>query len=78
MTVTPDTFQLRRDAEIVFVTLLLHQRIRSVGRQHPATRYVDNIFVFEPQEAEVIDALRKIRLDNDVSRNNAARNKRIV
>src|SRR5436305_8900539 len=47
----------------------LNDRLRSVAGHDPACRSGYNGFILKPQESEVVDALRKIRLDDDVSRN---------
>ena len=43
-------------------------RVGRVGRQDPLAGDTDHVFVLEPEEAEVVDALRKVRLDDDVAR----------
>src|SRR5947207_3989189 len=56
----------------------LNDRFRSVAGHDPACRPGHNGFILKPQESEVIDALRKIRLDDDVSRNDGTRDVSIV
>jgi hypothetical protein len=56
----------------------LSDRIRSVTGHDLACRPGHDGFVLEPQESEVIDALRKIWLDDDISRNHGARDVSIV
>src|SRR3954451_2206657 len=56
----------------------LDDRVRGVAGHNPACRPGHDGFILKPQESEVVDALRKIRLDDDVSRNHGARDVRIV
>src|SRR5215472_3507805 len=55
-----------------------NDRVRSVAGHDPACRPGHNGFILKPQESKVVDALRKVRLDNDVSRNHGTRNVSIV
>src|SRR5690348_15671095 len=63
---------------ILALFCFLNDCLRSVPRYHPACRPGHYGFILKPQKSEVIDALRKIRLDNDVSWNHSARNVGIV
>src|SRR5581483_3861349 len=56
----------------------LNDGVRSVAGHDPARRSGHDGFILKPQESEVVDALRKIRLDDDVSRNHGARDVRVV
>src|SRR5664279_253062 len=56
----------------------LNDRVRSVAGHDPTCRPGHDGFMLEPEESEVVDALREVRLDDDVSRNHGARNVRIV
>src|SRR5579884_3914239 len=61
-------------------TLLRFPRDR-VGRitgHYPARRSGHHGFILKPEKPEVVDALRKVRLDDDVSRNHSARNVGVV
>src|SRR5689334_7621622 len=52
--------------------------VRGVAGYDPACRPSYHGFIFEPEESEVVDALRKIRRDDDVSRNDGAWNVSVV
>jgi len=56
----------------------LSNRVRSDAGHDPACRPGNDGFILEPEESEVVDALRKIRLDDDVSGNHGARNVSVV
>src|SRR6185437_4781137 len=56
----------------------LNDRLRCVARHHPARRPRHDGFILEPEESEVVDALGKIRLDDDVSRNHGSWNVGVV
>ena len=59
----------KRSAPLFLLLALLRflsDRIRSVAGQDPACRPGDDGFILEPEESEIVDALRKIRLDDDV------------
>src|SRR5204863_519332 len=47
----------------------LNDGTRSVAGHDPACRPGHDGFILKPKESKVVDALRKIRLDDDVSRN---------
>src|SRR5208283_2106105 len=57
---------------------LLNQRIGRVGCQNPPAGDVNHVFVLEPEESEVVYALREIGFDDDVAGNHAARNEGVV
>jgi hypothetical protein len=56
----------------------LDDRLRSVSGCDPACRAGHDRLILKPQESEVVDALGKIRLNNDVSRNHRTRDVSIV
>jgi integrase len=56
----------------------LNDRVRSVAGHDPACRPSHGGVILKPQKSEVVDALRKIRLDNNVSGNDGAWDGRIV
>src|SRR3954449_2723821 len=56
----------------------LDDPVRGVAGHNPACRPGHDGFILKPQESEVVDALRKIRLNDDVSRNHGTRNVSIV
>src|ERR1700733_3499232 len=56
----------------------LNDRVRRVASHDPACRPGHDSFILKPEESEVIDTLRKIRLDDDVSRNHGTRDVGIV
>src|SRR3954469_6802136 len=56
----------------------LDDRVRGVAGHNPACRPGHHGFILKPEESEVVDALRKIRLDDDVSRNHGAWNVSVV
>src|SRR5690348_7784250 len=69
----------RSDAERFWHLLrFLSHRVRSVAGHDPACRPGHDGFILEPEESEVVDAFRKIWLDDDVSGNQGARNVRVV
>src|ERR1035437_6731301 len=53
-------------------------RVRSVACADPVCRPGNDGFIFEPKKSEVVDALRKVRLDDDVSRDHRTRNVGVV
>src|SRR3954462_13592453 len=57
---------------------LVNQGIRSVGRQYPPAGDVDHVFVFEPEKTDVVNTLREVGLNDDVTRNHTTGNERIV
>src|ERR1035441_8737385 len=57
---------------------LLDQRVGRIRREYPLGGDADGVLVLKPQEPEVVDALQKIRLDEDVARNHAAGDERSV
>src|SRR3954468_14133715 len=57
---------------------LINQGIRSVGGEYPPAGDVDHVFVFEPEKTEVVNTLREVGLNDDVTRNHASGNERIV
>ena len=63
-----------RMLRVLDLLCLLNDRVRGVAGHDPACRPGYDGFVLEPEESVVVDALRKIRLDDDVSRNHRARN----
>src|ERR1017187_7487077 len=68
----------RRALPVLTLLRFLSDRVRSVARHDPACRPSHHGFILEPKESEVVDTLRKIRLDDDVSRNHGARNVSVV
>ncbi len=50
----------------------LSKRVCSVACHDPACRTRHDRFILEPKKPKVVDALRKIRLDDNVSRNHCA------
>ena len=56
----------------------LSDRVRSVAGHDPACRPGDDGFILKPEESEVVDALWKIRLDDDVSRNHGGRDVSVI
>src|SRR5262249_23331325 len=56
----------------------LNDSLRSVASHDPACRACNDGFILEPQESEVVDALRKIRFYDDVSGNHGTRNVGVV
>src|SRR4051794_26689914 len=67
-----------RRAILLDLLRFLNDRVRSVAGHHPACRPGHHGFILKPEESEVVDALRKIRLDDDVSRNHGAWNVSVV
>src|ERR1035441_5162308 len=76
----PRTIRLaigQQESGLPYLTLL-DQRIGCVSRQNPPAGDVNHVFVFEPEKAKVVDALRKIRFDNDIARYHTAGNEGAV
>src|SRR5205085_10773992 len=67
-----------RARPVLALLQFFNDRLRSVAGHDPACRSGHDGFILEPQESEVVDALRKIRLDDDVSRNHGARDVSVV
>src|ERR1039458_5833220 len=72
------TPQGRRALLVLALLRFLSDRVRSVAGHDPACRPGHDGFILEPEESEVVDALWKIRLDDDVSRNHGTRNVSVV
>src|SRR5579884_1744097 len=56
----------------------LDNGVCSIAGHDPACRSGHNGFILKPKESEVVDALWKIRFDDDVSRNHSTRNVRVI
>ena len=57
---------------------LSRDRARSVAGHDPVCRTGNYGFILKPKKSEVVDAFRKVRLDDDVSRDHRTRDVRIV
>src|SRR5437868_14296753 len=68
----------QRACPVLALLQFFNDRLRSVSGHDPACRSGHDGFILKPQESEVVDALRKIRLDDDVSRNHGAGDVSIV
>src|ERR1035437_6503873 len=74
----PGTPRGRRALLVQALLRFFSDRVRSVAGHDPACRPGHDGFILEPEESEVVDALWKIRLDDDVSRNHGTRNVSVV
>ena len=71
-----------RKAEVKYIQLdllrFVNDRVRGVACHDPTSGACHDRLILEPEESEVVDTLRKVRLDYDVSRNHSAWNVRVV
>src|SRR4051812_4133009 len=74
----PKKARHRRVFLVLGLLRFLDDRLRSVAGHYPACRAGHDGFILKPQESEIVYALRKIGLDDDVSRNHRTRDIRIV
>src|ERR1700691_375759 len=68
----------RRAFLLLALFQFLSDRVRSIAGHDPACRLGNDGFILEPEKSEVVNALRKIWLDDDVPGNDGARNISVV